>query len=173
MMKRFSRKDIVFGSVLFMLTMVVGWNFCTTPKLAYIDIKTVYDGFELKKDLEKNYTQTVEARQKNLDSLVLQIKIYERKFQGKAATDEIYNTMIAEFYEKKKAYTEDNEALAQKMDEQVLTEINKSIKVYGENNNYTFVFGANGNGTLMYAKESKNITKSFIEFLNKQYKKEI
>jgi outer membrane protein len=152
--------------------MFIAWNQFNAPKLAYVDIKTVYDEFELKKELEKNYTQTIGARQKNLDSIALQIKIYERRAQGKAINDEIYKTMIAEFYEKKKIYTEDNEALAQKIDEQILTQINKLIKDYGDANNYTFIFGANGNGTLMFAKESKNITKPFVEFLNTQYKKE-
>lgn len=173
-MKRLKIKEIVFGSVLAILILLFAWNQYSTPKYAYIDIKEVYDGLELKKELEKNYSQTVESRQKVLDSLAFQIKIYERKFQrnGKKLNDEIYNIMVADYYEKKKNFTEDNDALAQKMDEKILGQINQYIKEYGEVNHYTFIFGASGNGAIMYAKECKNVTKSFVGFINKQYKGE-
>jgi outer membrane protein len=166
------RREIFIGSILFGLILFIVWSQYTTPKYAYVDIKEVYDGLELKKELEKNYTQVVESRQKILDSLSFQIKLYESKFQekGEKLKDEMYNIMIADYYEKKKNFTEDNNTLAQKMDEKILGQINQYIKEYGEANHYTFIFGASGNGSIMFAKESKNITKSFIVYVNNQNK---
>jgi outer membrane protein len=53
--------------------------------------------------------------------------------------------------------------------EQIWKQLNQYIREYGEQNGYSFIHGAMGNGNLMYAAESKDLTKDILAFCNKRY----
>ena len=64
---------------------------------------------------------------------------------------------------------------AQKQQEytsQIWTQINTYVKEYGQQNDYSYILGANGSGSIMYGLESQNITDVVIEFVNKKYEGE-
>ena len=43
------------------------------------------------------------------------------------------------------------------------------MKDYGVDHHYTYVMGANGGGTIMYADTSLNVTDDFIKYINQKY----
>ena len=51
----------------------------------------------------------------------------------------------------------------------VINDINAFVKEYGKENGYKIILGARGNGNIMYADSSKNITKEVLIYLNKKY----
>lgn len=149
------------------------YNFFTKPKAGYVILTEVYNGFEMKKEMEKNYLSTTDARKKILDSLELEIKLMNnrivRKTNMKASDTLGYQYKIEEYILKKKTFNEDNNSLSQKYDEEIITQLNQYVKDYGAANHYTFIYGTGGNGSLMYADEAKNITKDVIEYINLKY----
>ena len=44
--------------------------------------------------------------------------------------------------------------------------LNTYIGEYGQDNDYVYIFGANGDGSVMYAADSENITEEIIAFVN-------
>jgi outer membrane protein len=44
------------------------------------------------------------------------------------------------------------------------------ILAYGKKHNYDFIFGSSGNGTLMFANETYNISDDIIKYINDKYK---
>lgn len=48
--------------------------------------------------------------------------------------------------------------------------LNTSIKEYGALNDYEYIFGATGNGSLMYAAESNDLSKEILMFANSKYR---
>jgi outer membrane protein len=172
-MKTITKTTII---IFILLAGIIAWQtyeHFTRHKTGYVVVSEVYSGFELKKEMEKKYLATSNARQKILDSLILEIKLMEKKVDGKPkvkSSDTLgYHDKIEEYLLKKQTYDEDNTALTQKYDEQIITQLNQYIKDYGEAYNYTYIFGTGGNGTLMYADEGENITKDVIEYINKKY----
>lgn len=64
----------------------------------------------------------------------------------------------------------------QQMSEQFTSEvwkyINDGVVEYGQLNKYEFIYGASGNGNLMYAAEKNDITQDVVQFLNAKYEGE-
>lgn len=47
--------------------------------------------------------------------------------------------------------------------------INAYMKEFGKENGYRIVFGATGDGTIMYAEDALNVTEEAVEFINSRY----
>ncbi|MCW3084173.1 MAG: hypothetical protein JWP12_1539 [Bacteroidetes bacterium] len=146
------------------------------PKNGYVLISEVYNGFEMKKEMEKKFLLVKNSREKILDSLELELKILGARIQKEneknPATIAEFTTRRDEYVERKKTYEEDNNALSQKYDKEILAQLNQYVKNYGEENKYAYIFGSDGNGSLMYANEGDNITKEVIIYINNKYKGE-
>ena len=59
-----------------------------------------------------------------------------------------------------------------KIHDMVWARLNKMIDQYAEENHIHLLFGANGTGTILYGKASKDDTKPLVIYCNKQYKDE-
>lgn len=162
-------------TIIIVLIALVGcalFQYITKPKTGYIVISQLYDGFELKIEMEKKYLATKNARQKILDSLAFEITLMEKKMEvkEKVVDNQNYDEKVQEYLLKKKTFDEDNDALSQKYDEQIITQLNQYVKDFGKAYQYTYIFGTGGNGSLMYANESEeDITKKVLEYINKKY----
>jgi len=55
------------------------------------------------------------------------------------------------------------------MTQTVINDINDFVKDYGKNHGYPIIFGAGGNGNIMYAEEASDLTGEVLEGLNAQY----
>lgn len=144
------------------------------PKTGYIIIQDVYNGFDMKKEIEKKYLKTKDARDKILDSLAFEVKLIANKVKAEneknQATIDNFNMKRDEYFQRKQTYDEDNAALTKQYDQEILTQLNQYIKDYAEENNYTYVFGNDGNGSLLYGIEALNITKEVSAYVNNKYK---
>lgn len=146
----------------------------TEPKTAYVLITDVYNGFDMKKEMEQKFTKTKDARQKVLDSLEFELKMLVNKIEADNKKDEAeiqnFNEKKAEYLHRKQQLEQDNDALGKEYDQQILTQLNQSLKDYGKENGYQYIFGNDGNGSLLYAEENKNITTEVIPYINAKYK---
>jgi outer membrane protein len=59
--------------------------------------------------------------------------------------------------------------LSEKYTADIWKRINRYIKEFGDENDYEYIFGASGDGNLMYADDAQNITKPVIEYINEKY----
>jgi outer membrane protein len=147
-------------------------------KTAYIDIKKVFNGFQMKSELEQKYKGTEKERSKILDSLAFNLKVMskhlnELETQKKTLAKEEINQFeyTREKYLKlKEQFGQDNAVLSQKYDDQILAQLTQYIMEYGKQNNYDIILGADGNGSLMYSKEAHDISEEVIIFINNKYK---
>ena len=147
-------------------------------KTAYVDISKVYNEFELKKECEGKYTHIENARKTILDSLEITLNMLSQRIRSNHKKDK--NELEAQIQEfelkrqdyllKKKNFEEDNDRTAKKFDEEIWKQINQYVKDYGKENDYTFIFGAEGSGAVMYARETKNISEEVIKYINSKYK---
>jgi len=143
------------------------------PKTAYVNTVILFEQFALKKDLEKKYSQTENARKAILDSLQQNLILLSSQAKmGKPLPGSIYekyNSSRENFFVVKAKFEEDNQLLSESYNDQIWTRINEYVKEYGERNNYTYIYGANGGGSLMYANSHTDITQNVIEYINKRY----
>ncbi|MBC7412327.1 MAG: OmpH family outer membrane protein [Bacteroidia bacterium] len=166
-------QTIINGGIVTALLAFAIYYMVSKPKTGYVVIQEVYTNFEFKKELERKFTITKNARQKGIDSLELELKYLVNKLEQQKTKDKndilIFNNKRDEYLHKKKISEEDNAALSNQYDTEILTQLNQYVKDYGTENNYTYIYGNDGNGSLMYSKESENLTKKVTEYINKKY----
>jgi outer membrane protein len=172
---KISNKSAFFFVFLFLLSS--GWGvfqFYTKPKTAFILIQEVYSGFDMKKEMEKKFTQTKNARQRILDSLGFDLNLLGKKIEAEHEKNkdhiQQFNERKNEYMERKKNFQEDNDQLSKQYDQEILTQLNQYVKDFGVENGYTYIFGNDGNGSLMFGKENNNISKAVTEYINLKYK---
>jgi outer membrane protein len=143
-------------------------------KYVWINLNKVYNEFEMKKEFEKRYEKTQLARKKITDSLEFDLKLLYKQIEqeGDKAKDKIllFEAKRDTYIKKKKEFEDDNEQTQQNFNNQILTQVNQYLKDYGKEKGYSVIFGAEGSGSIMYAKDAIEITDEAIVFLNLKYR---
>lgn len=164
--------------ILFVLLFVafasfVVFQYKTHPKVGYVNIKEIYEGFEMKKQMEQKYLKIKKSREKILDSLKFELntllKQIDSEKQKNPLTIREFELKRDLFLQKKTSFEEENNALTAEYDQGILTQLNQYIKDYGIQNNFSLLFGSDGNGSLMYGTEELNKTKEVLEYVNSKY----
>jgi len=145
----------------------------TSKKQAWLDLNKLYNEFEMKKELDKKFLATENARKKITDSLELDLKLVFTQLQKDEKNKELINVFETKreyFLTRKQQLDEDSQQNRDQLYEQILNQINQYIKDLGKSENYSIIFGADGRGTVMYADDKIDITNHAIEFINKKYR---
>jgi len=172
MIKKHAFKIIIIAVVAAILAFSVYGHF-TKQKTAYVDLTKLYDGFEYKKELEKKLIKVQEARQTILDSLELELKMMVAKLKTSINKDtsrlSAYSTLKEEYLIKKEQYTTDNDETTTTYTSQIWKQLDQYVQNYGKEHHYTYIFGAEGSGAVMYASSSEDITDEVLLYVNKEY----
>jgi Skp family chaperone for outer membrane proteins len=129
------------------------------PRQAYVLNQEVFNQYLGKKDLEKRLTDLKTNQQSVLDSIA--------SLLGATKDPTALRGKYTEMVEKFQIQQQD---LSQRYTADIWKNINSGVAEYAAKENYDFVFGASGNGNLMYAKEGNNITSQVVAYLNSKYK---
>ncbi len=142
-------------------------------KLVYIEMGKVYNEFSLSKELNKGLEDVFKKRKLVIDSLYedLRKQTQELKFLEKKTINDVKRVakLEEEYYYKQQEFEKQNQTTSAECDAKIWNQINQYIKDYGKSHDYTFMLGANGNGNVMYASESKNVTQDVIQYINNRY----
>ena len=123
-------------------------------KSAFIINQQLFNAFEGKIELENRLKYLEEANKKTLDSLL------------RLPADG--NNMFLYEEERRKLDLKVQE-LSAKYTADIWKRINEYVSAYGEEHGYDFIFGASGDGSLMYAREGCDITDEVIGYVNRKY----
>jgi outer membrane protein len=142
-------------------------------KVAYVQMETVYNGFQLKSTLESQLKETEKARQFIIDSLKLQLHQMTLTIQSMEKVDtsmlRLYNLRQQYVNAQEMQFAEDNQALASEYTDQIWGQINQYTRDYGNESGYDYILGASGDGTLMYANETEDITEELKAYINNRF----
>lgn len=139
-----------------------------SERTAFVNTSALFNEFKMKKSLEAEFKKVENMRKSQLDSMVVVLKVLNRSAVSKAEK-ELLEYKKEEFARRRDEFTEANEALTQKYNEQIWNQLNQYIKDYGDHAGIDYIYGATGDGTLMYAAEKKDITKEMINYANGKY----
>ncbi|MBA3680481.1 MAG: OmpH family outer membrane protein [Bacteroidetes bacterium] len=157
------------------VSVIIGISFINhKQKTAYVVIQELFENFELKKELEKQYTGTRNARKKILDSLQIDLSVLSKRLSSNSNPPkeeiEIFERKKIEFNQKMQEYDQSNVQLTKEFDDKIILQLNQYISEYGKENGYSMIFGNTSNGSIMYGDEKNNITKEVSTYINQKYK---
>lgn len=148
--------------------------FRPSARLAWIDLPAVYNGFEYKKEMESRLVRIQEARKHILDSMELDLRIISEELRASSQKDPkkmvLYQQMGEDYINRKKLFEEDNYMNKAKYEEQILKQLNQYVRDFAEKHGYSFIYGADGTGNLMYGDRSLDITEEVKKYVNDKYK---
>ena len=141
--------------------------------MAYARMDELYNSFAMKELLENKLKETEQARKFVTDSMLLDLQAIETQLQHLPKVDSLSLRMFSlrqqQYMQTKQEFEQDNMALAEQYTDQIWAQINQYTKDYGKENGYTFILGAAGDGVLMYADDSKDITAALKVYINEKY----
>ncbi len=145
-----------------------------SAKTGWIDLPAVYKDFNYKKEMEAKLIKTEEARKHVLDSMEFELRVLSEEINAEGQKDkkkiEVYRYKGEDYMNKKKLFEEDNYVNKTKAEEQILNQLNQYVRDYGVKNGYSFIYGADGTGTIMYGDKATDITEQVKVYVNEKYK---
>lgn len=145
----------------------------TSTKVAYVDIQQVYDNFEMKKELEAKFNSAQQVQKGILDSMALSLRLLDNQItsgQGNDKTSTLFESKKKDFLTQQSYFENQAEGVTKEYSSQIWKQLNQYVKDYGDKKGYDLIVGGNGTGNVMHARESMNITKEVLEFVNEKYK---
>lgn len=165
---------------IFVLILISVLGISCQQKTAYVDNQKIMEGFEKLKAAEDAFTQEEEAMKAKMDAMVAQsgyqdlVQEYQSK-QGKMSKSEeedLYNKIMQLQQSLGQQQQMNNQQFQKRknteMDSLVNT-VKDFIKTYGKDNGYTYIYGSNESGNILYGKDELDITDKVTEALNAKY----
>jgi outer membrane protein len=133
-------------------------------KSVYILNDKVFADFEETKEVKKKLNAEEVSQKYILDSLFNEMQELEKRNQVVLAKQkkDIYDR----FYE---GFAQGNQKISMQYKESIWKHINQYLDEFGKENGYVFILGTSGDGNLMYADTTYNVTNEALLFINKKY----
>lgn len=164
-MTKFNRLSTINTLVLLVLLVFNIFYFIQgrNQEIVYVDNIKLFNEFNMTKDIKATEEKKINAQRKVLDSLYKTLQGIQDK-----ANPSIKHLQQQIAY-KSKSLQELQDNYAHNLSQNVWSRLNNYIKIYAQTNNFKIILGTSGNGNVMYAQETIDITPQILEFSNKKY----
>ncbi|HLS31923.1 MAG TPA: OmpH family outer membrane protein [Flavobacteriaceae bacterium] len=159
------------------MALLISCDQASGEKTAYVNNSTLFKEFEAfsasTKRFERKQQQLQEEVQREGQKFQQKVQDFQENFQNmtEKEAEELQMELLQEQQRLENAMQQQETQLRNEMNQTqdsleniLMTE----VKNYAENQNYTYIFGMNENYNLIYAKDSKDITKEVLDLLNKK-----
>lgn len=144
-------------------------------KVAYVDVNKVIHGYSRTNEVKKEFEKQKAEFNTNKDSLFQAFKSNMIAFEQNK--ENLSKDNLAkkekELELERNQLNKYSQAMQQKLQQKdvenmniLLEDINQYLKVYGEQDGYDLILGANGSGNIMYGDKAIDITEVVINNLN-------
>ena len=153
---------------------------CQQEKTAFVDNEFLIENYLERKDIEVKYKAKIAALTKKKDSigLVLQTEGLSLQEKGRklseAEQQELYGPYVQKRQLLQQLLQQEEQAMSAESQteiDELLKKIKDAITAYGKTNNYTYIFGKNQAGSVLFGTEENDITQQILDNLNASYSK--
>ncbi|UWX54961.1 OmpH family outer membrane protein [Maribacter litopenaei] len=152
---------------------------CQQEKIAFVDNVKLMNEYQEKIDIEAKYKEKAEALGKKRDSISQIFQAQANDFQTRAQNMSQTKAQeeYAQFQQRGQQMGQQLQMEDQKLQlegqtemDSVVSKVKKEIQAYGKANGYSYILGGGDGGSVLYGKETNDITSEIIELLNNKYK---
>lgn len=150
-------------------------------KTAYVDTSLLMKEYNATKDLDAKYKIKGEQKGKELEAEINRFKKEAQNFQAQAQSKgQVWaQQKSAELQRREQQLAQAQQTLSQQLQQEggaemdsLVVNVKKSIKAYGKEKGYTYIYGTgDSNASILYAEDKLDITKDIIKLLNDKYVK--
>lgn len=150
---------VVGGLIVFLLIYFYG----SSSTVRYVSMTQVFDEYKLKDKYAGELAALEQKSNGKLASLQQELKKYSA---GPKASPSVIEKLNQNILDAQQVLTEEYTKKKQEYEGQIWSEINAKVIAYGKEHNIDFILGAKGDGNIMYASDSKDISKEIIVYIN-------
>lgn len=161
---------LILGMTILAAISAVGY--ITRPKIGYMRSYDVYQNSKLSQHYNQQIQMISNSRKMALDSMEYTLQDLEAKLLQNKENMELmkaYNSLGENYLRNKKGYDEQIKNLTMQFEEKIWKAINEYTASYGSKQGYDFIYGANGDGALMYADQGHDVTEDLIHDMNEEF----
>lgn len=138
-------------------------------------ILTEYDGM---KEAQANYNQNTLMWRSQIDTLESELQeafaSYDQEKESLSSKDrerreQLIKNKEVQFIQFQKAIQEKMEKEEQRLQQEVLVQVNSFLQEYGKHQKYAIIMAATTVGNIVYAENGRDITEDVLKGLNAQY----
>ena len=148
-------------------------------KTAYVDTSKLLEESTQAKDIEAKYKDKSKVMGSQLDAEITRFKSEAADFKKNAAANgqAWAQQKGSELQQKEQQLTYAQQAMLQQLQQESSVEMDslvktykKTIKNYGKEKGYDYIYGTGEAASILYAKDSYDITKEVVKLINDKYK---
>lgn len=164
-----------------LLTLVMLSSCQEQTKIGFVDNGKLINDFQKKKDIEAKFQVEIDAFNKKVDSIGQSFQAEAAEMQAQdpnmaqKGSQEKYQALAQQYQRFQQQFQMEEQQIQKKSQSQIDTlikEVKTFVKGYGEKNGYSYILGSNEAGSVMYGKESEDLTETILEALNAEGKKD-
>jgi outer membrane protein len=169
-------KKIILG-----LSILVAFASCQEQqKIAFVDNGKVINDYQMKIDVEDQFKIKDDAFKKRMDSIGKAFQIEAQAFQmaagnlSKKKQQEKYQELGQKQQQLQQQFQYEQQIMQQEFNTEmdfIISKVNTFVEGYGKKNGYTFIFGKNQAGSVMYGADAKDITEAVTKAINADFGK--
>lgn len=142
-------------------------------KTAYILPGKVYQAYPPAKAYQKKMQNVKQQQRGAIDTMRQRVKALKKKLvAGEGDTKALrkrYQRQQKQLQQRVQRVKRGLQQRQQKFSDSIWKELNQHIKAFGREKGYDYIYGASGQGNLMYADSTLNVTQKVIDFVNARY----
>lgn len=148
-------------------------------KTAYVDTSKLLEESTQSKDIEAKYKDKSKVMGSQLDAEISKFKSEAADFKKNAATNgpAWAQQKGSELQQREQQLTYAQQAMLQQLQQESSVEMDSLVKTYkkiikdfGKEKGYDYIYGTGEAASILYAKDSYDITKEVIKLINDKYK---
>lgn len=164
--------------LLMVVFIAAGLTSCNEQKTAYVDTTRLIQEYSEMKEVESEFTTKSDQVKGRLDSIarVFQTEVQEYQKNMNSLSTEERQATEQELMRKQQAIQQQQQMMGTQLRQEsdmvidsIINKVKDYVKEYGEENDYTYIFGSNESANIMYAKEGLDITEEILAKLNTSY----
>ena len=150
----------------------------SSSDLVYVDVNKLLDGYKRTKIVKAEFDEKAKTMKANVDSLLAdwqnELKTYEKERSGLSTKElELKQQLLSNKQQQINNYQQAVQKQLveedKKVTQTVINDINDFVKEYGKKKGYKVIFGATGNGTIMYGEDGADLTEEVLTQLNAEF----
>lgn len=148
---------------------------CQTEKTGYVDTEELLTEFTELKSAKERFTKENDAIMSDLELKIKAYQIKEDLFRkngpsmSRKKQEEKYNELGAEaqqLQQERQARVGKLQVESQAVIDSLIAKVKNKVKDYGKKNGYSYIYGANDAGSVLYGKEELNLTDAILKEMN-------
>ena len=151
---------------------------CQTEKTGYVDTEKLLTDYAELNEAKDRFTKRSELIQADLELKIQAYQIKEDLFKkngpsmSRKKQEEKYNELSAEaqqLQQERQSKLGKLQVDSQATIDSLITKVKDKVKDYGATNGYSYIYGSNDAGSVLFGKEELDLTSTILDELNATY----